>query len=249
MSDNQAFLDDVNSTEKKLGHNMLQVEIMALQKEIEHWKTSDNEKEMKLGLFKKTISNLQAQLQERTTKIATLEANMNGQTNVNCQEKIESNTIIEDCKAEIDTLRQSLDSAQRKQADDDKAIQSLIHECQDLKNSLNTAQTTLSAVHSSFDSQTKKIETYIQSNKELQTQLDLKSNISDNLVSELETLKCELAGYKSRNEKLQSSLEETIQQLQEQLEHKQASENKTENLEKSPQVSGFPRTIRERRKR
>jgi predicted nucleic acid-binding Zn-ribbon protein len=249
MSDNQAFLEDVNSSEKKLGHNMLQVEIIALQKEIDHWKTSDNEKEMKLGLFKKTIANLQAQLQERTTRIESLEANMNGQINVNSQEKLESKTIIEDCKVEMDKLRQDLDAAHKKHIDDEKMIQSLQHECQELQGSLNTAQNTLSSIHSSFDSQTKQIEAYIQNNKQLQTQLDLNSSISDNLTIELEALKNELAGYKSRNEKLQSSLEETIQQLQEQLERKQSSEPKKDDDAKPPQVYGYPRTTRERRKR
>ena len=59
MSDTQT--DEI----RKIGHNKLQLEIEQLKSEIEKHIYTNNEKEMKLSLFKQNITNLQTQLQER----------------------------------------------------------------------------------------------------------------------------------------------------------------------------------------
>jgi len=244
MSD--AFLNEVNSTEKKLGHNMLQVEIAALQKEVEYWKTSDNEKEMKLGLFKKTISNLQSQLQDRALKITDLESKIRSQTTFDSKTILESNNSIESLNLEKTEIQKQIELLQQQQTNDANTITSLKKQNLDLQSTLENTQSAIHNVKLSFDKQTKENETSKQLNASLQQQLDMKTNISDNLAKELETLKITMASFQSQNETLKCSLEETIQQLREQLEHQQANDTPAPKL---PQVAGFPRSTRDRRKR
>lgn len=67
-------MDDTVDTPqiKKIGHNKLQLEIEQLKSEIDKHIYANNEKEMKLSLFKKTISQLQQQLQEKHKEVQLL---------------------------------------------------------------------------------------------------------------------------------------------------------------------------------
>lgn len=67
------MLDRVNSTQRTIGHNKFQQKIEELEREIEANKSYQKEQDMKLNLFKKTISTLQSQLQERGKVIGNLE--------------------------------------------------------------------------------------------------------------------------------------------------------------------------------
>lgn len=60
------MLERVNSSQKVIGHNRFQQKIDELEKYIERDKIYKKEQEMKVNLFKKTISSLQAQLQQRS---------------------------------------------------------------------------------------------------------------------------------------------------------------------------------------
>ena len=60
------MLERVNSSQKIIGHNRFQQKIEELENFIEKDKKYKAEQEMKVNLFKKTISSLQAQLQQRS---------------------------------------------------------------------------------------------------------------------------------------------------------------------------------------
>lgn len=249
MSDNQAFLDDANSSEKRLGHSLLQLENISLQKEVEHLKISDSEKEKKLGLFKKTIANLQTQLQERASKISLLEANATVLNGDQSQTILENRKYIDTLHSERDVLQATVHDLQKQKDADAHALHLLQKEHQELKSAYEESQSVLVSMKTNFEKQNKDLDILFENNKTLQIQLDLKTNILDTITVEMDELKSELAGFKTQNESLQNSLEQTIQQLQEQLEHKQVAETTSEGDAKPPQVSGFPRTHRERRKR
>jgi chromosome segregation ATPase len=67
------MLDRVNSTQRTIGHNKFQQKIEELEQEIDRNKSYQKEQDMKLNLFKKTISTLQNQLQERGRVVGNLE--------------------------------------------------------------------------------------------------------------------------------------------------------------------------------
>ena len=69
------FVNRLNSTVKNIGHNKLQIKIEELENTIAKYKKTEQEQEMKLNLFKKTISTLQGQLQEKSLYISRLETN------------------------------------------------------------------------------------------------------------------------------------------------------------------------------
>jgi len=52
------FLERVNNVPKKLGHNKMQIQIQDLEREIQKYIKIDGEKEMRLDLYRKNISNL-----------------------------------------------------------------------------------------------------------------------------------------------------------------------------------------------
>ena len=60
------MLERINSNQKFIGHNRFQQKIEELEKEIEKNKIYQKEQDMKVNLFKKTISSLQSQLQQRS---------------------------------------------------------------------------------------------------------------------------------------------------------------------------------------
>jgi len=249
MADNQTFLDDANSSEKRLGHSLLQLENISLQKELEHLKTSDSEKEKKIGLFKKTIANLQTQLQERASKISLLEENATVIHGDQSQTILENRKYIDTLQSERDVLQTRVHDLEKQKEADANALHLLHKEHQDLKSAYEESQSVLVSIKTNFEKQIKDRDALFENNKTLQIQLDLKNNILDTITVEMEELKSELAGFRTQNESLQKSLEQTIQQLQEQLEHKQVTETTSDQDVKPPQVSGFPRTLRERRKR
>lgn len=103
---------------KKLGHNKFQLEIEELKKEIESHIYTNNEKEMKLSLFKQNISNLQKQLQECHLKIQTLEESVNpiiekddslllNEIETLKKEIVSKEYIINSQKESIDTLNEN----------------------------------------------------------------------------------------------------------------------------------------------
>lgn len=110
---------------KKLGHNKFQLEIEELKKEIEAHIYTNNEKEMKLSLFKQNISNLQKQLQECHLKIQTLEESVNpiiekddslllNEIETLKKEIVSKEYIINSQKESIDILNENIKSLENK---------------------------------------------------------------------------------------------------------------------------------------
>jgi chromosome segregation ATPase len=69
----ETFIANVNATPKTFGHNKFQLDIERLQDEVAKLNLTNNEKEMKLNLFKKNVANLQSELTSKIERIALLE--------------------------------------------------------------------------------------------------------------------------------------------------------------------------------
>lgn len=87
---------------RKIGHNKFQLEIEQLKTEIEKHIYTNNEKEMKLSLYKQNIANLQLQLQERHAHIQSLEESLKNtntpiiNTNVEGFDKLQNDINLKD---------------------------------------------------------------------------------------------------------------------------------------------------------
>lgn len=203
-TETQEFLEQVNSTQKKLGHNKLQFQIDELQAEIERLKRGDVEKEMKLTLFKKNISTLQTQSQQRLEEITRLKDLLDNNPQV-----IESKSIqaqLDDTinqKKELQSIideKESAISIQSKKNDElnSKNIE-LESKNSSLQNELDTIKAHLDTLTKDYNDSQNKI-------TELESQVHLKTNNSDSIINELEELRKELITYKSNNQDLQDQL-------------------------------------------
>ena len=96
LKENAEFLQKTNTTAKSLSNNKMQIRIDEMQQEIERYKYIQKEQEMKLNLFKKTISTLQLQLQEKSSRISRLENDTKNTNDINnnSQSEVVNNLTI-----------------------------------------------------------------------------------------------------------------------------------------------------------
>lgn len=209
LDETKDFLDHVNSTPKKIGHNKLQFEIDELQNEVERLKKLDIEKEMKLTLFKKNISTLQAQSQERLDEIGRLKNMIDN--NPQTQEITNITKQLSDANSLNEKLQQQINDNEL-QIQQHATITKEFENVKDkFKEQLLTLESELEKLKEHIDTLTHEHNSSLDEVKTLKSQLDLKSNVSDNIVSELEELKQELIKYKSQNETLENELQEKQQ--------------------------------------
>lgn len=229
------FLEHVNSTPRIIGHNKFQLEIETLQKEIEAWKVADAQKDIKLDLFKKTISNLQGQLQEQATRISELQSTLHNnpdsaQVHNLCQ-------LLSDKDNDIHNLRSTSDSTRTKL----ESCNTQIEELQKVIETKSKISTSLSfevdALKSTIDQHVRSIKQLESANLTIQQELQMKNNLVDNSQNELECLRQELAIYKVKlNDQVQVILE-TQGELQKQLEYSKPQEV-SGSEDTTPRVSG-----------
>lgn len=216
------FLDRVNATPRKLGHNKLQMEIDTLNKDIEICKVASAQKEIKLDLFKKTISNLQDQLQEKVSQINELQSSLDN--NPDSAQVHNLNLLLSDKENENGQLLSSVNDLLAK-------LKSCTLELDDVHNSLQnkseivTSQVSqINELKNTIDQQVRTISQLESENLALQQELHMKSNLVDNSQPELESLRQELAVYKSRIEEQVQQILESESELQKQLEYSQPPE-------------------------
>lgn len=254
------FLEEVNTTQKKLGHNKLQLEIDGLRNEITRLKKIDVEKEMKLTLFKKNISTLQTQSQERLDEISRLKIAI--QNNPQTLEVNDLTKQIDELKILNNNLKNNLQEKERlynTQVSINKELEVIKDKA---RNDILNLNTQLESLKKHMDDITKnKDDLQIEVNK-LKSQVELKSNVSENVVLELQELKDELIKYKSANQLLEDELkkneeqssnislqlQEVEQQLHVQLEH-QKSKTVLNNKSANNSIVGRHRGLKQSSRR
>ncbi len=185
---------------KKIGHNKFQLEIEQLKSEIDKHIYANNEKEMKLSLFKKTISQLQQQLHEKHQEIQVLN-NTQPHTPVVISNNLEK---VDDLSNKL-SLQISINDNTNTELADLKKNNSLLQD--DIVN-LND---TIIILKSNIDSQVlnyNNLKTKFDESHSRNTQL---SNINNSLEKEISFIKDELLRCKQTLELNKEHLRDLIE--------------------------------------
>ena len=190
------FLQNVNSNEKSFGHNKFQIEIDNQKHEIEILNKSNEDKDIKLQLFKSTIMNLQSQLTEQKHKIQDLENAL-------------SNVVPKDSLSEIETNYNKLLDDHVKLTEMHKSLQILVEDknkcnvnlensSQTLNSEISNLENELQQLKSRNDEQVRELGTSSKLLRDVENKLTLKETLHQNMEKEVSTLRDELLNYKNR---------------------------------------------------
>jgi len=188
------FLNKINSSQKIIGHNKFQQKIEDLERELDIYKKYNTEQDMKINLFKKTISNLQTQLQEKSNQI---NSNQNTETII-YTEQINTLTSNLSLKSQenvklLERLHLLEMEIEYKNADFEKIKNEYIltlDKMSDLKQ-------LYSSLDSNYQSQVNDIQRNKNIIKELENKLNLEATIKNKLETELSLLKTEVSEYRN----------------------------------------------------
>lgn len=218
------MLERVNSNQKTIGHNRFQQKIEELEGEINKYNLYKKEQEMKLNLFKKTISSLQTQLQQYSN-VERPSDNTNIKLIEEQSERIKTLTLeISNFKLENESLNNKLN------------VQSLtINKLDNEKTSVITKYDALKNEYEKLNISNKdninKLEKEISSKLDLQNKLNLELSLKENLEGELLILKSQSKTIELENIILSKDL--IIEQLRNQLNKMETNLlSKTEDIKK-----------------
>lgn len=176
------MLERVNSNQKTIGHNRFQQKIDELEDAIEKNKLYKKEQEMKLNLFKKTISSLQSQLQNHSN-IERPSDNNNIKLIEEQSEQINKLTLeISKVKLENESLNNKLDTELLKISQQNTENIFLVKKYDALKNEYETLNKNYQNKINEFDKE-------VFNKLELQNKLNFELSIKENLENELVLLK------------------------------------------------------------
>ena len=189
------FLSKINSTSKNLGHNKLQLKIDDLESKMEKYKIVEKEQEMKINLFKKTISTLQSQLQDKSAYISRIEsAHIDPQYNKKIQDLTEE---IRDLKVELDNaegeniqLKLDVDFINNK-------LETTKLEYSNSSDKNEEVQKRYIVLEQTYQKQANQLQIDLETISRLENKINLELNIRQNLELELQSLKLELADYRT----------------------------------------------------
>jgi len=206
----------VNGVTKNLGHNKLQLHVDELEKQIDKLKSNEREYEMKMNLFKKTISTLQGQLQERSAYITMMD----------------KQHIDPQYEKQIEDLKQIINEKDMLLSNKNDDITDIIRQVDILNVNLRNLsierevliqQTSDAKKHyGSLETHHQRQSIQLQVNEEtinnLQSKIILEENLKTNLQKELSDMKDELVKYRTdiKNTTIQKDYE--IDSLKKQIE-------------------------------
>jgi chromosome segregation ATPase len=181
------MLDRVNSTQRTIGHNKFQQRIEELEQEIDRNKSYQKEQDMKLNLFKKTISTLQNQLQERGRVVGNLENAPNSnkyEKQLEDQSEQIKNLTLENVNLnlKIESLNNNLD----KQTNE---IVQLKNEKESIFLKLTNLKNEYQMLIKNYQIKVNDLESITITTSELQNKLNLEHSIRENLENEIFMLK------------------------------------------------------------
>ena len=180
------FINHVNATPKTFGHNKFQLDIERLQDEVAKLNLTNNEKEMKLSLFKKNVANLQSELTTKTERIALLETQQGHDA-----------TLSTATEHGLDAIKSHLDATLRKLEESNRDLQRTKDELEHTKKKLDKA---LLEVDSKALDQS-------QATSQFKTRIDA-------ILKEKETLQNDLDNVRSQHKLDQALLQKTNQEHQ-----------------------------------
>lgn len=189
------FLSKINSTSKNLGHNKLQLRIDDLENQIVKYKVVEKEQEMKLNLFKKTIATLQGQLQDKSAYISRIES-----SHIDPQ----YDKRIQDLHQEISSLKIELDNVEKENVqmklDVDfinNKLEATKIEYANIVNKNTEVQQRYDVLEQVYQKGSNQLQMDLETISRLENKINLELNIRQNLELELQTLKLELADYRT----------------------------------------------------
>lgn len=220
-NENNQFLDHVNSTQRKIGHNKLQMEIETLHKEIDSWKLADSQKEIKLQLFNTTIANLQTQLREKSRLLTQLQTSLDsqgfGNNNPDSVQAHSLTQLLSDKEKQLQQTQLTVDDLQSKITVLTQELSDSQTQLQKAKDTTDLQSTELSTLKQTLEKHIRTINELESENLTLKQELVMKGNVVDNSQSELSILRQELATYKLRMEEQNQQMIETESELEKQL--------------------------------
>jgi len=229
------FLDDVNSTQRRLGHNKLQEEVANLEQQLQKEIQARKEQDMKLTLYKKTIASLQTQIQTQSAQISEME------TKLMAKNDGEIDTLPGPLSEEIKQLNEKINELQKLEKSHRLDLQLTKDQQRDRERDsaeqLETMLSELQNTKNAFESQTQDLKNLQEINESLSQQLVHARNIVDTCTGELDTLRYELSICKQTYEDQSQTLQETVQELEKQLNQCVLTENDSPVLE----IIGQPR--------
>ena len=215
--DQMQFINKLNSEPRAIGHNKFQVRIAELEKLIEENKRGEQESEMKINLFKKTISTLQSQLQDKSAHIARLETrHIDPQyekqiVDLN-QHLKEKNNGIEILKSDILNIQRENDFLQQTCKDITSQRDTALQQLEDMKQRHVSLET-------SHQRQAIQLQMNVETLSKMENRLNLEENLRNNLQNELDSLKTELVTYRTDIANLTVEKDNEIQRLRDLLEN------------------------------
>lgn len=222
----QEMLERVNSNQKTIGHNRFQQKIEDLEQEVEKYNLYKKEQEMKLSLFKKTISSLQTQLQQRSSY---RELPRSDDTNIKIIE--EQSELIKSLTLEISTLKLKNESLDNLLSTQSLTINKLENEKSSILNKYDILKSEYEKLNQLNDNNVSKLNKEISNKLELQNKLNFELSLKENLESELLILKDQSKILKLQKEILDKDI--IIASLNDQLIKIQSELfSKTDNVQK-----------------
>lgn len=232
------FLNKINITQKNLGHNKLYQRIEELQKELEaskelydnevqKHKNIQKEQDMKLNLFKKTISTLQVQLQEKSAHILLLQNNLSTRS-ISESSQEQQSIDFENFRKEYEYIKSTLDKTTSER-------DIFLEKNNELRQHNQLLET-------SFQKQTRELQVQHEIVTKLENRINLEESVRLNLENEMFSLKNELAQYRTDIKNMTNSKDNEIQHLTAQLHNLLSKENSND----SETLNGSPSNIQQR---
>lgn len=228
------MLERVNSNQKTIGHNRFQQKIEELEKEVEKYNLYKKEQEMKLSLFKKTISSLQTQLQQRNSHT---EIQLSDNTNIKTIE--EQSELIKGLTLQISTLKLKNESLDNLLSTKSLTIDKLENEKSAILNKYDILKSEYEKLNILNSDNISKLNTEITNKTELQNKLNFELSLRENLESELLILKDQSKTIQLQQEILDKDI--LITTLNDQLVKLQTELSlKTDNIQKETKPISKP---------
>lgn len=225
-SKTQEMLERVNSSQKTIGHNRFQQKIEELQQEIEKYNLYKKEQEMKLALFKKTISSLQTQLQQRSSY---REIPLSDNNNIKLIE--DQSELIKSLTLEISTLKLKKESLDNLLSSQSLTINKLENENSSIVTKYDILKNEYEKLNKLNDDNVYKLNKEISNKLELENRLNFELSLKENLESELLILKNQSKTIQLQQEILNKDL--IIERLNNELINIQTElSSKTDNIQK-----------------
>jgi chromosome segregation ATPase len=227
----------MNSTPKYLGHNKLQLQIDEMEQIIEKYKHTEKESETKINLFKKTITTLQGQLQEKSAQISRLETShidpqyekqiidLNEIINKKNSEIVNINELLNNSKTEIDYLKRCFDDMKLER---DTCI-----------NQLDDLRQRYASLETSHQRQAVQLQMNTEVISKLQNQIGFQESMKSDLENEMESMKSELVKYRTDIRNMTIEKDAEIESLKKQLETFDSKKVTEKNIDNS-KIQGGP---------